>query len=93
MYNVFKFLKQCREFLALEYVFIIYRLFRNQSDDYLYFIIRKLHNIHLYLCWQLENAKLILCNRKIGVKCAYLRFLLCKYLLNCFSLSSTYSII
>ena len=31
------------------------------------------HYIHLYLCGQVENTKWILCSRKIGVKCAYLR--------------------
>ena len=28
------------------------------------------HNINLYLCWQLDDTKWILCCRKIGVKCA-----------------------
>ena len=32
------------------------------------------HNIHLY--WQVEDTKWRLCCRKIGVKCAYLRFLM-----------------
>ena len=34
-----------------------------------------LHNIHLYLCWQVGNTKWILCCQKIGVNSAYLRFL------------------
>ena len=57
-----------------------------KSDDYLYLYIKNhensrlkqvlaVHNIHLYLCGQVENTKRILCSRKIGVKCAYLRFL------------------
>ena len=33
-------------------------------------------NIHLYLCWQVEDTKWILCCRKTDVKCAYLRFLM-----------------
>ena len=36
------------------------------------------HNIYLYLWGQVENTKLILSSRKIGVKCAYLRFLVHK---------------
>ena len=36
------------------------------------------HNIHLYLCWQVEDTKWILCYRKIGVESAYLRFLMYK---------------
>ena len=36
-------------------------------------------NIHLYLCWQVEDTKWILCCRKTDVKCAYLRFLMYKY--------------
>ena len=35
-------------------------------------------NIHLYLCWQVEDTKWILCCRKTDVKCAYLRFLIYK---------------
>ena len=31
---------------------------------------------HLYLCGQVKNTKWILCSQKIGVKCAYLRFLM-----------------
>ena len=38
------------------------------------------HNIHLYLCCQIEDTKGILCCQKIGVKCAYLRFLMYKLL-------------
>ena len=34
------------------------------------------HNNHLYLCGQVENTKWILCSRKMGIKCAYLRFLM-----------------
>ena len=52
-------------------------------DYYLYLYIRNLafktslsvNNIHCYLHGQVENTKWILCDRKIGVKCAYLRFL------------------
>ena len=32
------------------------------------------HNIHLYLCGQVENTKWILCSRKKGAKCSYLNF-------------------
>ena len=63
--------------------------FQNKTDDYLYLYIRNLenlhlkpfflvHNIHLHLCWQVEDIKWILCCQKIGVKCAYLRFLIYK---------------
>ena len=60
-----------REFLAFEYVSIV---FRNKTDDYLYLFIRNLENlnIHLYLCWQVENTKWILYCRKmvlnVGIK-------------------------
>ena len=37
------------------------------------------HNISLYLCGQVENTNWILCSRKIGVKCAFLRFMMYKY--------------
>ena len=60
--------------------------FRNKSDGNLYMYIRTkensrlnpgfLHIIHLYLCVQVKNTKWILCSQKIGVKCAYLRFLM-----------------
>jgi hypothetical protein len=37
------------------------------------------HNIDLYLCWQVEKNKWILCSRKKGVKWfAHLRFLMYK---------------
>ena len=36
------------------------------------------HNIHLYLCWQVENTKWILCFRKIVLNVQYLRFLMYK---------------
>ena len=40
------------------------------------------HNINLYLWWQVENTKWILCSRKIGDKYEYLRFMMYKiYLL------------
>ena len=39
------------------------------------------HNIHLYLCRQVEDAKWILCYRKTDVKCMFLRFLMHKYVL------------
>ena len=39
------------------------------------------NNSHQYLCEQVENIKWILCSRKIGVKCTYLRFLMYKTLL------------
>ena len=39
------------------------------------------HNIHLYLCGKVEDTKWILCCRKIGVKWAYLRFLMYKMIL------------
>ena len=63
----------CREFLAFKYVFIIF--FREKRDDYLHQKSWKLafkisfsvHNIHLYLCWHVENTK-----------CVYLRFLMYK---------------
>ena len=38
------------------------------------------HNIHFYLCGQVENSKMILCSRKTGVKCVYLKFLMYKYI-------------
>ena len=77
----------CRKLLTFEYVFIVF--VRNKSEDYLYLYIRNLensrlepffsvHNIHLYLCWQVEDTKWILCCRKTDVKCAYLRFLMYK---------------
>ena len=34
------------------------------------------YNINLYLCGRVENTKWILCSCKIGVKCAYLKFLM-----------------
>ena len=37
------------------------------------------NNINLYLCGQVENTKWILCNPKIGSKCAYLRFIMYNY--------------
>ena len=40
------------------------------------------HNNHLYLCLKVKDTKWILCCRKIGVKCAYLRFLMYKECLN-----------
>ena len=60
-----------------------YRLFWNKTDDYLYLYIRNLENLYLkpfnlYLCWHLVDTKWILRCRKIGVKCAYLRFLIYK---------------
>ena len=75
----------CREFLAFEYVDIVF--FQNKTDDYLYLCIRNLafktgfsvNNINLYLCWQVDDTKWILCCQKIGVKYAYLRFLMYKY--------------
>jgi len=62
----------CREFLAFKYV-VIGNL--ENSDLNLGFSV---HNIHLYLCWQVKDTKRILCCRKIGVNCAYLRFLMYK---------------
>ena len=55
---------------------ILSHLFQNKSDVFLYLYIRNLetwclilvHNIHLYLCGQVENTKWILC---IGVNYAY----------------------
>jgi hypothetical protein len=35
------------------------------------------HNIHFYLCGQVENTNWIKCSQK-GVKCAYLGFLMYK---------------
>ena len=39
------------------------------------------HNVLLYLYWQVEGTKWILCCQKIDVKCAYLRFLMYKYII------------
>jgi len=52
----------CREFLAFKYV-VIGNL--ENSDLNLGFSV---HNIHLYLCWQVKDTKWILCWQKIGVK-------------------------
>jgi hypothetical protein len=41
----------------------------------------------LYLCWQVEDTKWILCCRKTDVKCAYLRFLMYKSCLTAFSIN------
>ena len=64
--------------------------FRNKSDDYLYLYIRNqkfvfktvflVHNIHLYLYWQVENTKWILCCQKMELNVQYLRFLMYKVL-------------
>jgi hypothetical protein len=61
-------------------------IFQNKSDDYLYLYTRNLENSRLkpvfwytILIWgQVDNTKWILCKRIIGVKCAYLRFLIYK---------------
>ena len=53
----------------LKYIFV-----HQKSWKFAFKIGFSVHNIHLYLCWQLENTKWILCCRKTGVKCAYLRF-------------------
>ena len=59
----------CSELLAFKYVFIV---FLNNSDDCLWLqlrnlensrlklVFRCLHNIHLYLCGQVENIECIL---------------------------------
>ena len=72
-------------FRFFKYVLIVF----SKSDDYLIFIFvhqksRKLafktglsvQNIHFYWCGLIENTKWILCSRKIGVKCAYSRYLI-----------------
>ena len=72
----------CREFLAFKYVVIVYF---ETKQMIIYICTLKIlktrvsvRNIRLYLCWQVEDTKWILCCRKIGVKCAYLRFLIYK---------------
>ena len=75
----------CREFFAFKYVVIVF--FRNKTDENSYLYIRNLensslklvHKIHLYLCWQVDDTKWILCCLKLGVKCECLRFLMYKY--------------
>ena len=76
----------CREFLAFKYVFVI---FSKQIWWLFIFVYQKswklafktgfsVHNIYLYLCWQVEDDKWILCSWKTYVKCAYFRFLMYK---------------
>jgi hypothetical protein len=75
----------CREFFfAFKYVVIVFFetkqmiIYICTSWKLAYKTGFSVHNIHLYLCWQVEDTKWILCYRKIGVKCAYLRFLMYK---------------
>ena len=75
----------CREFLAFKYVFIVFSkqnmwlsIFVYQKSWKLALTSFSVHNIHFYLWWQVEYTQGILCYRKIGVKCAYLRFLINK---------------
>ena len=78
-------------FLAFKYVFLVF--FSKQCIWLFIFVHQKswkfafktsfsVYNIHFYLCGQVENTKWILCNWKIGVKCAYLRFLMYNYNFN-----------
>ena len=72
------------------YVVIVFSKTK-QMIIYICFYIRNLENSRLkpvfrytificnvVHCWQVEDTKWILCCRKIGVKCAYLRFLMYK---------------
>ena len=40
------------------------------------------HNIHLYLCWQVETTKWILCSRKMVLNSSYLKILVYKDILS-----------
>ena len=80
------------DFYKLQKNFNIYFsicFFQNKTCDNLYLYIRNLeksrlkrffsvHNIHLYLCWQVEITKWILCSRKMMLNGAHLRFLMYK---------------
>ena len=75
------------EFLALNYVFIVF-FSRNKSDDSLILFVHQkycklafktgfsVHNAHLYLCWQVANNKWILYCRKMVLNAQQLRFLM-----------------
>ena len=69
----------CREFLAFKYLItdffetnqMIIDIFVHKKSQKLAFKTGfSVHNIHLYLCGQVENTKWILRSRKIGVECA-----------------------
>ena len=69
----------CREFETFKYLLNVF--FLNKLDHYLYLYIRNLENLRLnpvFRCTIYMYTKFILCSRKIGVKCAYLRFLIYK---------------
>ena len=71
-----------KKYLVFKYVLIVF--FRNKSVIYICAseILKafktgfSIHNIHLYLCWQVENTKWILCCRKMVFNVQYLRFLM-----------------
>ena len=81
----------CSEILTFKYVYIV-SLETNQRWLFV-FVHQKswkfasktdfsAHNIHLYLCWQVdENITGILCCRKMVLNVQYLRFLMYKYLI------------
>ena len=68
----------CRVF-AFKYILFFYRIqiiIYICTSEILKTVFFLVHNIHLYLCVQVENTKWILCSQKICDKCEYLRFLM-----------------
>ena len=55
----------CREFSAFKYIFIVFFLKLTSINGF------SIHNIHMYLCGQVENTKWILFCSNICVKCAF----------------------